>query len=68
MVVFSEQLKIVFSDNFNKHNIEKESEEEQLSTIEFIKLFIYSCYIFNLTCRRSESKLRCATMASSISE
>jgi len=34
-----EQLKIVYSDNSNKYNIEKEAEEEQLSTIEFVNSF-----------------------------
>ena len=29
----SEQLQIVYSDNSSKYNIEKEAEEEQLSTI-----------------------------------
>ncbi len=32
----SEQLQIVYSDNFSKYNIEKESEEEYLSMIEFV--------------------------------
>ena len=41
----SERLQIVYSDNPNKYNIEKEAEEDQLSTIEFVKLFRNSCCI-----------------------
>ena len=45
-VSFSEQLQIVYNDNAKKYNIEKESEEEQVSTIEFVNLFRNSCCIF----------------------
>jgi len=38
-VFFSERLQIVYSKKSSKYKIEKEAEEEQLSTIEFINSF-----------------------------
>jgi len=38
-VFFSERLQIVYSNKSSKYKIEKEAEEEQLSTIEFINSF-----------------------------
>jgi hypothetical protein len=35
-VSFSERIQIVYSDNSNKYNIEKEAKDEQLSSIEFV--------------------------------
>jgi len=37
----SEQLQKVYSDISSKYNIEKEAEEEQLSSIEFVYSFIF---------------------------
>ena len=36
----SDRLQIIYSDNSNKYNIEKEVEEEQLSSIEFVSSLI----------------------------
>ena len=69
-ISYLEHLQIVYSDNSNKYNLEKEAKDEYLSTIDFVNSFRNSCCIF-LTfnaCRCSESKLRCAAMAISYSE